>query len=135
MQEITPRPSRAPDRLRRLARGAVLTLAFAAAGATAQTAAPALDVPYVPTPEPVVSAMLKLAQVKRGDVLYDLGSGDGRIVIAAAKRYGVRGTGVDIDPRRIDEANANARKAGVAKLACASSTRTCSRSTSAKRPW
>jgi ribosomal protein L11 methylase PrmA len=90
-----------------------LALVLCAAGAAAQ---PALDVPYVPTPEPVVTAMLKLAQVKRGDVLYDLGSGDGRIVIAAAKRYGVRGTGVDIDPRRIDEANANARKAGVSKL-------------------
>jgi SAM-dependent methyltransferase len=116
MKAIASCHSNAPDRLRRLARGAVLALAFAAAGATAQTATPALDVPYVPTPEPVVSAMLKLAQVKRGDVLYDLGSGDGRIVIAAAKRYGVRGTGVDIDPRRIAEANANARKAGVAKL-------------------
>jgi SAM-dependent methyltransferase len=93
---------------------AALMLGLAAAGASAQTAPPALDVPYVPTPPPVVSAMLKLAQVKRGDVLYDLGSGDGRIVIAAAKRYGVRGTGVDIDPARIREANANARKAGVA---------------------
>jgi ribosomal protein L11 methylase PrmA len=92
---------------------AALAFAFFAPVAAAQ---PVLDVPYVPTPEPVVDAMLKLAQVKRGDVLYDLGSGDGRIVIAAAKRYGVRGTGVDIDPRRIDEANANARKAGVAKL-------------------
>jgi SAM-dependent methyltransferase len=115
MKAITSRHSNAPDSLRQLARGAVLALAFAAAGTTAQTATPALDVPYVPTPEPVVNAMLKLAQVKRGDVLYDLGSGDGRIVIAAAKRYGVRGTGVDIDPQRIREANANARKAGVAK--------------------
>jgi ribosomal protein L11 methylase PrmA len=94
---------------------AVFAFFLVAAGATAQTAPPALDVPYVPTPEPVVNAMLKLAQVKRGDVLYDLGSGDGRIVIAAAKRYGVRGTGVDIDPQRVREANANARKAGVAK--------------------
>jgi Methyltransferase domain len=115
MKTIASCHSNAPDRLRRRARGAVLALAFAAAGATAQTATPALDVPYVPTPEPVVTAMLKLAGVKRGDVLYDLGSGDGRIVIAAAKRYGVRGTGVDIDPQRIREANANARKAGVAK--------------------
>ncbi|MFO1363651.1 MAG: class I SAM-dependent methyltransferase [Burkholderiales bacterium] len=84
--------------------------------ARAQSAPAALDVPYVPTPQPVVDAMLRLAKVKRGDVLYDLGSGDGRIVIAAAKRYGVRGTGIDIDPDRIREANANARKAGVAKL-------------------
>jgi len=115
MKAITSCHWKAPDRLRRLARGAVLTLACAAAGATAQTATPALDVPYVPTPERVVNAMLKLAQVRRGDVLYDLGSGDGRIVIAAAKRYGVRGTGVDIDPQRVREANTNARKAGVAK--------------------
>jgi SAM-dependent methyltransferase len=114
MKEMTSCHSNAPDRLRRLGCAAALVLALLATGATAQPAAPALDVPYVPTPEPVVNAMLKLAQVRRGDVLYDLGSGDGRIVIAAAKRYGVRGTGVDIDPRRIGEANANARKAGVA---------------------
>jgi SAM-dependent methyltransferase len=95
-------------------RGA-LALAFASAGAWAQTAPATIDVPYVPTPGPVVDAMLRLAQVKRGDVLYDLGSGDGRIVIAAAKRYGVRGTGIDIDPERIRDANANARRAGVAK--------------------
>jgi len=92
---------------------AAVVLGLSATGAAAQTPPRGVDVPYVPTPEPVVNAMLKLAQVKRGDVLYDLGSGDGRIVIAAAKRYGVRGTGVDIDPERIREANANARKAGV----------------------
>jgi precorrin-6B methylase 2 len=74
------------------------------------------DVIYVPTPEPVVQAMLKLAEVKPGDVLYDLGSGDGRIPIAAAKQHGVRGTGIDIDPERIREANANAQQAGVTKL-------------------
>ena len=107
-------PATIDSAARRLGRTAALALALLAAGATAQTAPPALDVPYVPTPEPVVNAMLKLAQVRRGDVLYDLGSGDGRIVIAAAKRYGVRGTGVDIDPQRIREANDNARKAGVA---------------------
>jgi hypothetical protein len=93
-----------------------LCLALLPIVALAQTAPPALDVPYVPTPPPVVDAMLKLAKVKRGDVLYDLGSGDGRIVITAAKRYGVRGTGVDIDPDRIREANAKARSAGVTKL-------------------
>lgn len=70
------------------------------------------DVIYVPTPEPVVKAMLDLAKVKPGDVLYDLGCGDGRIVIAAAKR-GARATGVDIDPERLREARANAREAGV----------------------
>ena len=110
-----PRSRRAGLR-RRTTRAAGLCLAFLAFAAGAQTAPPALDVPYVPTPQPVVDAMLRLAKVKRGDVLYDLGSGDGRIVITAAKRYGVRGTGVDIDPDRIREANANASKAGVAKL-------------------
>lgn len=71
------------------------------------------EVPYVPTPENVVEAMLKLANLKPDDVLYDLGSGDGRIVITAAKRFGVHGVGVDINPERIKEANANAEKAGV----------------------
>jgi precorrin-6B methylase 2 len=71
------------------------------------------DVPYVPTREEVVNGMLKLGEVKRGDVLYDLGCGDGRIVITAAQKYGARGVGVDIDPQRIKEANENAQKAGV----------------------
>lgn len=71
------------------------------------------DVIYVPTPQPVVEAMLKLAKVKKGDVLYDLGSGDGRIPITAAKTYGIRAVGIDIDPERIAEAKANAREAGV----------------------
>lgn len=74
------------------------------------------DVPYVPTPQPVVDAMLKLAQVKKGDVLYDLGSGDGRIPITAAQKYGIRATGIDINPERIAEARANAKKAGVTDL-------------------
>lgn len=74
------------------------------------------DVIYVPTPEPVVDAMLNLAEVKRGDVLYDLGSGDGRIPITAARRFGVRATGIEINPERIREANANAEKAGVTDL-------------------
>jgi SAM-dependent methyltransferase len=72
-----------------------------------------LDVPYVPTPQTVVEEMLKLADVTKDDVVYDLGSGDGRIVITAAKKYGARGVGVDIDPERIKEANANAIQAGV----------------------
>jgi len=75
---------------------------------------PTKDVPYVPTPQVVVDKMLEVAAVTKGDVIYDLGSGDGRIVITAAKRYGVRGVGVDIDPERVKEANANAVKAGVA---------------------
>ena len=72
------------------------------------------DVPFVPTPNEVVDEMLKLADVKKGEVLYDLGSGDGRIVITAAQRYGARGVGVDIDPQRISEANENAKSAGMA---------------------
>jgi ribosomal protein L11 methylase PrmA len=74
----------------------------------------ALDVPYVPTPERVVQKMLQVARVGPKDVVYDLGSGDGRIVIAAAKRRAARAVGIDIDPERIKEARANARKAGVA---------------------
>ena len=70
------------------------------------------DIHWVPTPDPVVDGMLKLAKVGKDDVVYDLGCGDGKIVIAAAK-LGARGVGVDIDPQRIKEANANAQKAGV----------------------
>lgn len=72
-----------------------------------------LNVPYLPTPQKVVEEMLKLADVKGDDVLYDLGSGDGRIVITAAQKLGTRGVGVDMDPSRIQEANENAQKAGV----------------------
>lgn len=74
---------------------------------------PQLDVPYVPTNQKVVQAMLELAQVNGDDILYDLGCGDGRIVVTAASRYGTKGTGVDIDPHRIKEANENAEKANV----------------------
>ena len=74
------------------------------------------DVIYVPTPHEVVEDMLRLVDVKKGDILYDLGSGDGRIPIAAAKKYGIRATGIDIDPDRIAEANRNANDAGVTKL-------------------
>ncbi len=72
------------------------------------------DVPYMPTHEKVVAEMLKVAKVGKDDILYDLGSGDGRIVIAAAKEFGTRGVGVDIDPDLIREARENAVKAGVA---------------------
>lgn len=77
---------------------------------------PALDVPYVPTPPDVVAKMLELGRVGPKDVLYDLGCGDGRIVIAAAKERGARGVGIDIDPERIAEARANAKAAGVERL-------------------
>lgn len=72
--------------------------------------------PYVPTPGDVVQRMLALAKVGPNDIVYDLGCGDGRIVIAAARKYGARGVGVDIDPERIAESIANARQAGVEKL-------------------
>jgi len=72
-----------------------------------------LDVPFVPTPHEVVEEMLRLANVGKNDVVYDLGCGDGRIVIAAAQKFGARAVGVDIDPERIRESNENARQAGV----------------------
>ena len=73
-------------------------------------------VPYVPTPQEVVDRMLDLAQVKKGDVVYDLGSGDGRIVVTAAKKYGVKAIGFEIDPQRIKESHENIKKAGVENL-------------------
>ncbi|HEY0844418.1 MAG TPA: class I SAM-dependent methyltransferase [Noviherbaspirillum sp.] len=72
-----------------------------------------LDVPYVPTPQNVVNRMLQMAAVTRKDLLYDLGCGDGRMVVTAAKRYGARGVGIDLDPERVAEAKANARRAKV----------------------
>ena len=81
-----------------------------------ELAAQAPDVIYVPTPQDVVEEMLKLAHVKKGDVLDDLGSGDGRIAVTAAKKYGIRAVGIDIDPERIRAATENARKAGVSGL-------------------
>jgi len=71
------------------------------------------DVPYEPSPQPIVNKMLQIAGVGRNDLLYDLGCGDGRIVITAARDYGARGVGIDLDPERIAEAKANAKKAGV----------------------
>jgi len=102
-------------KLKNLLAAVILTLLatnFAFAQSTAEVK---LDVPYVPTRPEVVEAMLKLANVSSKDVLYDLGCGDGRIVITAAKEYGATGKGIDIDPVRIGEAKANAQKAGVAE--------------------
>jgi precorrin-6B methylase 2 len=102
-----------------------LLLLSGAAGATLLLPAPLraqdikaperLDVPYVPTPQAVVDGMLDLAKVGKDDTLIDLGCGDGRIVIGAARR-GAHATGVDLDPVRIAEARANAKKAGVEPL-------------------
>jgi hypothetical protein len=69
--------------------------------------------PYVPTPEAVVARMLEMAKVGKDSVVYDIGCGDGRFIIAAAERYGARGVGIDIDPQRIRESKANAKTAGV----------------------
>jgi trans-aconitate methyltransferase len=97
---------------------AVLLLSFAPASFSQgeRTATRTPDVIFVPTPQEVVDEMLKVADVKKGDVLYDLGSGDGRIPVTAAKRFGIRAVGIDIDPDRIKEARASAKKAGVEKL-------------------
>lgn len=97
-----------------LALATPLTAACAQAAPDAAERSP--DVIYVPTPQPVVDAMLKLARVKKGDVLYDLGSGDGRIPVTAAKVYGVRAVGIDIDPQRIREANDNVAANNVGNL-------------------
>ena len=74
------------------------------------------DVVYVPTPQAVVEAMLRLARVGPGDLLYDLGSGDGRIPVTAAKLHGIRAVGIDIDPERVAEATANAKAEAVSHL-------------------
>jgi SAM-dependent methyltransferase len=80
----------------------------------AQTAAPPrLDVPFVPTPQATVEAMLRVANVGPNDFVIDLGSGDGRILITAARRHGARGFGVDINPERVKEGTENAKAAGV----------------------
>jgi cyclopropane fatty-acyl-phospholipid synthase-like methyltransferase len=74
------------------------------------------EVPFVPTPPEVIDRMLEMAQVKSGDVIYDLGSGDGRILIQAAKRYGVRGVGIEIDENLVRQARDNARREKVDQL-------------------
>lgn len=85
------------------------------ARAQATSAQPSLA-PYVPTPQDVAERMLDLAGVTKNDVVYDLGCGDGRLVITAAKKYGARGVGIDIDPERVAESRANAKAAGVDHL-------------------
>lgn len=90
------------------------TAPASAADAVPVAAPPPLDVPYVPTPQEVVDRMLALAKVGKDDILFDLGCGDGRIVVTAAKAHGARCTGIDLDPVRIAEARKNAQQAGVA---------------------
>jgi len=103
-------------RLLRFASILAMGLAVGLLQGAARAAEPGFEPPYVPyvaTPEAVVDEMLELARVDSADVVYDLGSGDGRIVIAAAKRFGARGVGIEIDPERVREARENAREAGV----------------------
>lgn len=98
---------------------ALLSLSAAVAAsldASAREPVRAPDIHYVPTPYEVVDKMLEVAKVTKTDVVYDLGCGDGRIVIAAAKKYGAKGVGYDIDPRRVAEARANVQAAGVGHL-------------------
>ena len=92
---------------------AVTTLLVASTGA-AQAERPALDVPYIKTPDAVVERMLEMGRIGPDDYLIDLGSGDGRIPIAAALKHGTHGLGVDLDPDRTAEARAAAQAAGVA---------------------
>jgi precorrin-6B methylase 2 len=96
--------------------GMALALLLAIGGANIGHLAQARDVPFVPTPQNVVDEMLEMAQVDGDDLLYDLGSGDGRIVITAAKTFGTRGVGIDIDRQRVRESNANAKRSGVTDL-------------------
>jgi len=114
-------PSHSPQRLRRrLVFGCALGTTAASAGAQLNLVdsegkpVGAMEAPYIPTPEPVVAAMLDLAGVTAKDVVYDLGCGDGRIVITAARDRGARGVGVEIDIDLVDRARVAARQAGVA---------------------
>ncbi|HVQ61639.1 MAG TPA: class I SAM-dependent methyltransferase [Burkholderiales bacterium] len=93
---------------------ACLSAALFSLAAAAQDSLKELDTPYVPTPQVVVDRMLDLAQLKAGEMVIDLGSGDGRIMIEAATRYGARGFGVEIDPLLVKRSNENALRAGVA---------------------
>jgi SAM-dependent methyltransferase len=93
------------------------TVTVAAGSAPAQDAKPTATLaPFSATPQEVVDRMLEMAEVTKSDVVYDLGSGDGRLVITAAKRFGAHGVGIDIDPALITQSRANARKEGVESL-------------------
>jgi SAM-dependent methyltransferase len=95
-------------------RAILVSLFLAVSVAASQQPRRQPDIHFVPTPEEVVDQMLRLAGVGPNDVVYDLGSGDGRIVIAAAKRFGARGVGIDLDPALVAQATRNAAQAGVA---------------------
>jgi len=91
---------------------AIVCAVCAVAGAEARTP----DVGFVPTPMAAVERMIAMAEIKEGDVVYDLGCGDGRIVVAAAQRHGVKAVGIDINPERVEESRARAKAAGVEGL-------------------
>lgn len=99
-------------------RWSILVLLSTSTFAQTPMSVPEIDIhaPYVTTPHPVVDTMLALAHTGKKDVVYDLGCGDGRIVIAAAKQYGARGVGIDINPELINEARTNAKREGVESL-------------------
>ena len=107
-----PAPTLVTQHERTLAPALFAALLFCSAFAQAQDKE--LDTPYVPTPQAVVDRMLDIAQVKAGDVVIDLGSGDGRIMITAAQRHGAKGFGVEIDPRLVQRSNEEARRLGIA---------------------
>ena len=92
-------------------------LIIIAVGLAATSVTAAQDtIPFVPSPPHVVQRMLELAEIKQGDILYDMGSGDGRIVIEAAKQFGIRGIGIDLNPELVTKARENAAKEGVSHL-------------------
>lgn len=94
-----------------------LVIAWVAlSGRTVKSAGFPEEIPFVPTPIAVVDKMLELAEIKKGDVLYDLGSGDGRIVIRAAQKYGIRAVGIEVDSLLLAEARKAAQAAGVSHL-------------------
>ena len=96
-------------------RAILLTVLSVATLAASQQPKRTPDIHFVPTPEEVVDAMLRLAEVGPEDIVYDLGSGDGRIPIAAARRFGARGVGIDLDPKLVAQASRSAQEAGVAE--------------------
>jgi precorrin-6B methylase 2 len=93
-----------------------LALLLLAAGLQTRVRAQETAIPFVPSPMPVVMRMLEVAELRKDDVLYDMGSGDGRIVIQAAKTYGVRGVGIDMNAELVEKAKANAAQEGVSHL-------------------
>jgi cyclopropane fatty-acyl-phospholipid synthase-like methyltransferase len=100
-----------------MVKGCTRILLIGALTVAACTAAGAQDtIPFVPSPMHVVQKMLEVAEIKGGDILYDMGSGDGRVVIEAAKKYGIRGVGVDLNPDLVAKARENAVKEGVGHL-------------------